>query len=151
MAKFKVRASCGHSYEAELKGTNEEQASKVRWIEEKGLCPLCYREKKRRDLSLRAGMLEEALSLPPLLGTEKQVGWARDIRAEKIEELLTDYADEIDVEVLRSKIRGRKPGSEVFSERAAKWWIDNRGKHLNTLMRSWKEDKCAGRARLALG
>lgn len=43
MAKYTVNYSCGHKGVLELFGPHKDRYSKIDWLEEKGLCPDCYK------------------------------------------------------------------------------------------------------------
>ena len=86
--KYYVTFSCGHEGEVNLYGKAAERDRRIAWYEEEGICPDCYRkmkEEERRkadeELTAYADKIEAELSLPELEGTEKQVAWARKIRA----------------------------------------------------------------------
>lgn len=74
-------------------------------------------------------------TLPDLIGTEKQVAWAEQIRAKALADAEARLAD--------AKARGK--GEDVLAKVAAKiaavagiadvrWWILNKGSNFNTLL-----------------
>ena len=70
--------------------------------------------------------IEERLDLPDLSGSEKQIAWARKIRAS----LLADILHEISqarraTEAQRSSRRAQVMEGALFRTEAS-WWIDNR-------------------------
>ena len=86
--KYTVTFSCGHEGEVNLYGKAAERDRRIAWYEKEGICPDCYRkmkeeERKQADEELAAytEKIETELNLPELEGTEKQVTWARKIRA----------------------------------------------------------------------
>lgn len=152
MQKVKLRASCGHTFEIELSGSLKKQKERVLFLEEKGLCPSCYKRREGDRELETAKLLELSLGgLPDMLGTEKQVSWARRIRGQMVAAFLDEYSDEIDLKGLGEAIRSRVPGSEVFSERKASYWIEHRNLGLNTIMKNWKAEKEKNRDKIAIG
>ena len=61
MAKYEVTFSCGHTGTVSLFGKNTDRENKLKWYEEQGLCPECYKAKKRaaqeqEPLTLNVGL-----------------------------------------------------------------------------------------------
>ena len=86
--KYTVTFSCGHEATVDLFGKTSERERRITWYEKEGICPDCYRKMKedeRRqadaELAAYADKIEVEYNLPELEGTEKQVAWARKIRA----------------------------------------------------------------------
>ena len=86
--KYYVTFSCGHEGEVNLYGKAAERDHRIAWYEKEGICPDCYRkmkEEERRkadeELAAYADKIETEYNLPELEGTEKQIAWARKIRA----------------------------------------------------------------------
>ena len=86
--KYYITFSCGHEGEVNLYGKAAERDHRIAWYEKEGICPDCYRkmkeeERKQADeeLAAYADKIETEWNLPELEGTEKQVAWARKIRA----------------------------------------------------------------------
>lgn len=86
--KYTVTFSCGHEATVDLFGKTSERERRITWYEKEGICPDCYRKMKedeRRqadaELAAYADKIETEHNLPKLEGTEKQVSWARKIRA----------------------------------------------------------------------
>lgn len=86
--KYTVTFSCGHEATVDLFGKTSERERRITWYEKEGICPDCYRKMKedeRRqadaELAAYADKIETEYNLPKLEGTEKQVAWARKIRA----------------------------------------------------------------------
>ena len=86
--KYYVIFSCGHEGEVNLYGKAAERDRRIAWYEKEGICPDCYRkmkEEERRkadeELTAYADKIETEYNLPELEGTEKQIAWARKIRA----------------------------------------------------------------------
>lgn len=78
MAKYSVKFACGHVAEVELYGPEVERMKKIRNMRQYGLCPDCYKQSKLDEIE----SLEMELDLPVLIGSEKQIQWARSLRKE---------------------------------------------------------------------
>ena len=120
--KVNITYSCGHEGTIEAFGKAEERERKIKYFEEYGLCPDCYKEGKKGEEKAFA----EKYELPELQGSEKQISWAESIRKEKIEafekekpairkgagddfaEFLNEFAD------------------KYYKNNSASWWIDHR-------------------------
>ena len=87
MAKCKVTYSCGHEGVLQLHGRMAERERRIKWYEERGLCPECYSakaERERQEATDRAVQAVAGLCLPTLTGTPRQVAWAEVIRARAV-------------------------------------------------------------------
>ena len=131
MAKYDVDYSCGHSGVVNLGGKSDYRERMLKWYERKGLCPECLQAKKEKDkeAAYKAQLARaEAMGLPELTGTPKQVIWAVDIRdkfLDKIDKNLNYYAGDDD----RSRRACRTIQALADSccrHDSARWWIDNR-------------------------
>lgn len=90
--------SCGHHGERyQAYGHHTDRERKLAAIERQE-CPACR--------AMRAKAASDAVGLPQLIGSDKQIAWAVDIR-ERALRLHPELADKI------------KP------ETSAKWWIEN--------------------------
>jgi hypothetical protein len=83
MAKYDVTYSCGHSDTIQLYGPNKERTRKIEWLERDGLCPECYKAKMEQQAVKKSN----EMGLPELVGSEKQVAWAKKIRLDMIDRL----------------------------------------------------------------
>jgi hypothetical protein len=120
--KVNITYSCGHQGTINVFGKSEERERKIKYFEEYGLCPDCYKVEKQKETEEFAVKCE----LPELKGSEKQVAWANKIRKEKIEEFE------------KEKPAIRKGAGDDFAEflnefadkyyknNSASWWIDHR-------------------------
>ena len=79
--KLNIKYSCGHEGTIEVFGKAEERERKIKYFEEYGLCPDCYKAEKKTEEKAFA----EGHELPELKGSEKQISWANKIRKELIE------------------------------------------------------------------
>jgi hypothetical protein len=129
-------SACGRDYTRTTTHYNREAADHweawARNIPE-GLCPECYKadQQAKRDAALVAQKaktpeIEAAcpIALPALEGSEKQISWARDIRAQFLEKILGrkikwDAALTSTEPVVVAEIAKLKNSN-------AKWWIENR-------------------------
>lgn len=126
MAKHEITFSCGHSETRQLVGRHEDRQRYIKWAGETGLCDNC----KRANRVEACQAVEAEHGLVALAGSEKQVAWARKIRAEKVTEVEAYFA--------RMAERVAPAKVEMFDEQCsvirqvlagkaeARWWIDNR-------------------------
>ena len=126
MAKYQITYSCGHVAEKQLFGPEKQRRSYMVWAEREGVCPACGADSK----AARIAATEAECGLPELKGSEKQIKWARDIRAAQaagVAKYIADFAkriaegqqDEFDTRVAIIWQR--------FAERdQARVWIDRR-------------------------
>ena len=159
MARQTVLHNCGHEQEHELVGNRSYRDRKAEWLQTT-LCSDCYKaevEAERSRLATEAATAAQQSGLPPLVGTEKQVRWAEQIRADLL------LGPEQNAEQVRSRerevqARGRSPESvaaseqvlrmlgQVEAETSAGWWIDRRGEPLIMILRrlavlAWEREK----------
>lgn len=90
MAKYDVTFSCGHTAEVQLFGKVKDRQSRIKWLEECGICPDCYRaqkEKEKKEAEEKAAAEAKDFGLAELQGSEKQIAWANKIRLAAIENL----------------------------------------------------------------
>ena len=76
--KYNITYSCGHEGIVTLFGKQADRDKMIKFYEEKGICPDCYKSEQNAIID------EEAAThnLPELEGTDKQVAWAKKIRHE---------------------------------------------------------------------
>ena len=131
--KYEVKFSCGHTATVELFGKTKDRERKIKYFEEQGICPCCYKKQQEAERAAEAAKKENILSqydltaLPELKGTEKQVKWATELRENLIAETMP-FLEEL------AKSGGKQPKWRTpagFIERCArildsKWWIDHR-------------------------
>ncbi|MFB6375426.1 MAG: hypothetical protein ABEN55_20435 [Bradymonadaceae bacterium] len=92
------------------------------------------KQKAKQKRQKRLGRIEDVYRMPQLDGSDKQVRWARDIRADAVE-TLEDWIDGVET-VFRNKPKRRERAGMDFAygiERIrriqkAKTWIANRGR-----------------------
>jgi hypothetical protein len=97
MASYTITWSCGHTSEKQLFGPGKDRDSYIEWASLHGICPACYAIEQERQRKAKieldklaaqesAGRLQDqGIILPALAGTEKQIPWAKDIRAKLLD------------------------------------------------------------------
>ena len=118
MAKYQVTFSCGHTSEIQLFGKHADRYRKIEWFEKEGLCPACYAAEKARKLQDKAAVFGQ---LPDLVGTDKQVDWAEDIRIKALADIAEFFAGRADSDKALDYLRR---GLQHLTKAA--WWIDHR-------------------------
>lgn len=128
MAKAEVTlicSDCGASYiRTKICANRKDANSWESWVQTHSrgdVCADCYRRRQRAAAQQKADTMEASDELPVLIGSEKQISWARTIRANIIEKV-NQYMD------------GHKPTDNytefrkwLVGQNKASWWIDNRG------------------------
>lgn len=120
--KVNITYSCGHQGTINVFGKSEERERKIKYFEEYGLCPDCYKAEKQGEERSFA----ERYELPELQGSEKQISWAESIRMEKIKAFENekpairkgagdDFADFLN-----------EFADKYYKNNSASWWIDHR-------------------------
>lgn len=127
MAWHSITWSCNHTSDKQLYGSRAERDNYINWAMRTGLCPTCYgiQQDQRRKAVIEqdhlkaqesAGRLQdEGMILPALQGSDKQISWAKDIRA-KLYDSPIGWAVNI--------IAERNPKNAA----TARWWIDRRSR-----------------------
>jgi hypothetical protein len=80
MAKYDIHHSCGHAETKDLFGKETDRQRYIAWAGAHGQCSACRRANK--DAEVMAVEVEH--DLPLLTGSDKQIAWARAIRAEQV-------------------------------------------------------------------
>lgn len=118
----RIKRACGHIEEIVMYGGRyEEQRSRL----SKQVCKACYRAQQAGAAS---GLVARHFgALPELVGTPKQTGWARDIRAAKLAEVAAPFeaagmrvSDHIDDGGDMALV------AALLRQTDASWWIDRR-------------------------
>lgn len=78
--KYYVTYGCGHEGTVSLIGKTSVRDRKIKWLETEGICPECQK-KAQAEYTAK---IESKYNLPELEGNQKQVAWAKDIRAQDI-------------------------------------------------------------------
>ncbi|MFT4040697.1 MAG: hypothetical protein QM692_21130 [Thermomicrobiales bacterium] len=87
-------------------------------------------------------------TLPTLTGTDKQIAWATDLRAQRLREMEARQADferqaaiaitkgqTTEAEVTEGRAHGAAVVADILSHTEAKWWIDQRQDSVIRMMR----------------
>ena len=125
MAKYQVTYACGHTDTIQLYGKESDREKRLAYLSTID-CPDCYYEKR-----LQAAKAQTA-DLPELQGSEKQINWATQIRAEVFAALdkYTKQIDDYQNAPEESKIVTRKMFADFRETMTAhtdcRFWIDNR-------------------------
>lgn len=154
MAKYDIAYSCGHSAEKQLFGPEKDRQSYIAWAARIGECPACL----KADAARRTEAIEMEHALPPLAGSEKQIAWARGIRADLIAKVVAavqkakEDASRRTVPLTDEQIRKADEQTAVvmqalYAKTSAGWWIDAREKSPLSLAQAvYKESRQQGRA-----
>jgi hypothetical protein len=131
MAKYTVTCPrCETDYRVDLIGPSRDREWKLDNFD--WTCDEC-REKAQAEENAAASAANAASGLPALTGSEKMIAWAETIRKQKII-TIDDYIERytghhpLD-ERLQAAIGGLK------NRTSARWWIDNRDRHVEQLLR----------------
>ena len=137
MANVKlICKACGNEFEWRKECSNRRDAeSSEAWAQRNiDLCPACrkkaYREAKAAELAEDVKNLPMALP-ENLTGSDKQIAWAKDIRAKYALMIQRVYVNEAydDLRVYCVKVL-----DVIIAENtSAKWWIDHRDELKNTI------------------
>ncbi len=106
--------ACGHEQAHYLSGFDSQQERKAKWLKTT-TCRDCFVAEKRAEEVAAAALSSAAVShlaLPPLTGTDRQIGWALTIRTKRLAALTNSNSDADCNACLRIT--------------DAKWWIDCR-------------------------
>lgn len=119
MAKYDVTRACGHVEVVNLVGPGRNRE----WLlnaEARKLCADCYKAELERQ-NAEAAEKAEAMGLPALTGTEKQIAWAETLRLE-ILDAATDFVREHEAD----DPRALELIEHISGMTHASWWIDHR-------------------------
>ena len=109
---------CGHTQERTFKGTEKRIESYITWMKNKP-CSSCWKKEIEAEAEKTNRLLVD------LIGSEKQVKWAKQIRAENV----AAWLDEIETYMGEGKEKAKaRVIAEANSRPLAKYWIDNRDK-----------------------
>ena len=106
--------ACGHEQAHHLTGFESQQERKAKWLKTT-TCRDCFVAEKQAEEVAAAALSSAAVShlvLPPLAGTDRQIGWASTIRTKRLAVLINSNS-----------------GADCYACRQvtdAKWWIDHR-------------------------
>lgn len=131
---------CGEKFQktAQKSMSSRQAASWVRWaLEYYDICPDCEFE-ARAEKAAELGQKAVAAGLPKLQGSQKQIVWAEQIRAELLEESRDfisnerEYIEKHETDETKRKEKMRildiceEMLGQMQREAHASWWIDHR-------------------------
>ncbi|WP_051356389.1 hypothetical protein [Azorhizobium doebereinerae] len=137
MAKYDITFSCGHTETRQLVGKETQRHSYIAWAERAGRCSACAKLDKMAAIEA----VEVEHDLPALTGSDKQVAWARTIRAEIMGEVM-EYLTTLRVKAeAQDKVAEYEERAAVLlqvigANTAARYWIDNKGRPARELLLS---------------
>lgn len=138
MAKYTITYKCGHEVEKQLYGKYSERESYIEWCKGQ-ICPECLRAENHKKALADA----EENGYPELVGSEKQISWAIDLRfafVNAIRKQLETNREKIAMTHLEESVREEKLRQYdskvpelmdvlngcITDNTSAKYWIDNR-------------------------
>lgn len=116
MARYTISYTCGHSGEVNLIGPHRYRESRIAYLEN-GECFECYKQHSTQAAQEQA----EALELPALVGSEKQIAWAEKLRIVKLNEIeaaVERYEDDKKYRQILMAVE------HIGNETSAKQWIE---------------------------
>ena len=138
---------CGKTFIRETIRRNRSEAdSWVEWAEKTfDICPECEYEENRKAAEELAKKAESS-GMPELIGTEKQVVWAEQIRADIVKKIDDIYQlslkqlDAIDDPKIKEEAKDSIERLEILKnvvcgQAYARWWIDHRSSDLREIAR----------------
>lgn len=136
MAKTTITRTCGHTETVNICGPYKDRARQAEY-EATRTCRECYlagQEASRNQAAAEAAESAAANGLPALQGSEKQVRWAEQVRAELLTgaDAIRDRLSNAPNETHRAAVADALAAIEA--ETAAGWWIDNRAVSLLDLV-----------------
>ncbi len=130
MAKYTVTRSCGHEETVSLVGPGSNREWRLENVEPNKLCYECYQEdlkRRREEASREAAEAARVNNLPALTGSEKQIAWAKTIRASMLDRLEEIVATKWNGLLKLSDQECRDAIEHIKNtETSAHWWIDRR-------------------------
>jgi hypothetical protein len=134
MATYEITYSCGHTEAKQLYGKEAERARYMAWAAAKGVCSACA----KADRAAACEAVEVEHDLPALTGSDKQVAWARQIRAEKLAAIMAFIAAnrEKAPEARREEYdtQAAPTVQAILAKGEARWWIDRRDTPAQTVV-----------------
>lgn len=133
--KYVLDLKCGHSEPIEINGSGVERTEKVKWYENNSVCRKCFNKLGSTDSNIVD--YYRYYKLDNLVGTDKQVKWANDIRNKVIDGFCDSLLDIVIKNPNAGSSLKKDNGLKSFfkwliSNTDAKFWIDNRGHENNT-------------------
>lgn len=116
-----IKYACGHAEQRQMYGKISERDRLAEYLG-RSKCPACA--------AAEAASKSAATGLPALKGSDKQIAWAQQIRAAKLAAIPAVNADGSPI--------GERAAAAIAALKArsdAKWWIDNRDCHAQSLLK----------------
>lgn len=141
MAKYAILHTCGHEVTHQIYGKNRDwQISRLEGEQ-------CWDCEKAERAAAAAAATDEA-GLVALGGSEKQVAWANQIRLELLakvdrriaainatfEERKVKFPADKVAEAAKKLAVMNEAGERIRSKESAKWWIENRDRHVDAVI-----------------
>lgn len=128
MGKYYVMHTCKHEEEVQLFGPMKGRHARVEWLA-KQPCPACRQVAlvaQRAEGLAVAAQWEQSHQMPAMVGTEKQIAWARQLRYDRALAMTRwvypdwwPHSHLVDVPTYEEWL---------MSQTSASWWIDHRNK-----------------------
>lgn len=133
--KYNITYACGHEGVVNLGGPEKDRERTIHYLEHSGECPTCKAERLQNE---RAAASEEAekQDLPDLLGSDKQVVWAAQIRrhfCDYSRQMIDRAAENISCLPEDEQPKARAGVQDLYAARNhiltsyshSKWWIEH--------------------------
>ena len=125
MAKYQVTYACGHTETTELFGKHTDREKRLAYLSTID-CPECYSRKQIEAAKAKS------IGFPGLIGTEKQINWANQIRVNAISSVdaFVKMVDEMNPTNIDQKVVALAMINDyktmLLSKTECRWWINNR-------------------------
>lgn len=129
MAKYDVKFSCGHQETVVLFGKNTIRQLRIKRMEEVELCSACSEAKRQAERAEALKAAEEQAkkeNLPKLLGSQKQVEWAMQIRSKIVNDFDAIIWEAIKYGKMNQEVLIDTLTNLLLTETSATYYIDNR-------------------------
>lgn len=137
MAQYDITYSCGHGGVERLFGKHAERERRIAYLEKHGLCPECLKRQHADAGRLSIEICRQA-GLPDLDGSEKQVMWANQIRADALK-----IFDQLDASLVARAIDDRNSKAEQAVAEFALFELDDLRREMleRTTAKAWIDDR----------
>jgi hypothetical protein len=137
MANYSITYSCGHTATKQLYGKTAERERYVAWAAERGACDAC----RKADKTAACEAVEAEHGLPSLTGSDKQIVWARAIRADKIAAIANWMSAKRPATLTEDQATAfdRQAAAvmqTLYAKDRAGWWIDNRDRDAQSIAKA---------------
>lgn len=152
---YNITYACGCTKEVQLYGKKEDRDNKAAWLATQD----CY-DCQRKQQDEAAKKAAEALQLPDLDGSPKQIAWAEKLRMDifnKLEDkgMVSNFASYIDAKFDKANIKtwveffkshghdniAQEAKGFFASQTSAKFWIDNRDNNWQDILANYYRAK----------